>query len=98
MVKHTQTIADELLTNCLSVFAHLGSCHFSLCCIAILVFSSSLKVLVLKSTKESFEYLHKFVESIMECKLLKQVKFIDMKQGTGLLMVIMKFMQNFKGL
>ena len=34
----------------------------------------------------------------MECKLLKQVKFIDMKQGTGLLMVIMKFMQNFKGL
>ena len=34
----------------------------------------------------------------MECKLLKQVKFIDMKQGIGLLMVIMKFMQNFKGL
>ena len=67
-------------------------CHFSLCCLAILVFSSSLKVLVLEPIKESFEDLHKFLEPIMECKLLKPVKFIDMKQEAGMVMVIMKFM------
>ena len=69
---------------------YVDSCHFSLCCMAILVFSSSQKLLVLESIKESFEDPHKFLEAIVKCKLLKQAKFIDMKQEASVSMVIMK--------
>ena len=58
---------------------------------AILAFKFSIKVLVLQSIKGLNENIDRFLEAVTKCKLLKQVKFIHMKQEARTLLDIIKW-------
>ena len=58
---------------------------------AILASKFSIKVLVLQSIKGLNENIDRFLEAVTKCKLLKQVKFIHMKQEARTLLDIIKW-------
>lgn len=70
---------------------YIDSCWFSACNMAILAFEFSIKVLVLQSIKGLNENIDRFLEAVTKCKLLKQVKFIHMKQEARTLLDIIKW-------
>lgn len=70
---------------------YIDSCWFSACNMAILAFKFSIKVLVLQSIKGLNENIDRFLEAVTKCKLLKQVKFIHMKQEARTLLDIIKW-------
>lgn len=70
---------------------YIDSCWFSACNMAILASKFSIKVLVLQSIKGLNENIDRFLEAVTKCKLLKQVKFIHMKQEARTLLDIIKW-------